>query len=84
MTAKGQIRPWCSIGGDDSLPPIASVPGGMYHQKDTGYYCGAACAQRVLDECGVGLLDQDTLYNDNYSHSRTRLRNELVDGARRD
>lgn len=40
-----------------------------YHQQDTNYYCGAACAQMVLSECGAGLLDQDTLYNDNHSHS---------------
>src|SRR5215467_5239311 len=40
-----------------------------YHQQDTDYYCGAACAQMVLDECGVGLLDQDTLYTHNHSHS---------------
>ena len=40
-----------------------------YHQQDTDYYCGAACAQMILNECGVGLLDQDPLYNDNHSHS---------------
>jgi hypothetical protein len=42
-----------------------------YHQQDTGYYCGAACAQMVLDSIGAGLLDQDGLYNDNHSHSTT-------------
>ena len=42
-----------------------------YHQQDTNYYCGAACAQMVLDEIGAGLLDQDTLYNENHSHSTT-------------
>src|SRR4051812_5138907 len=40
-----------------------------YHQQDTDYYCGAACAQMVLAELGAGLLDQDSLYNDNHSHS---------------
>lgn len=40
-----------------------------YHQQDTNYYCGAACAQMVLNECGTELLDQETLYNDNHSHS---------------
>jgi hypothetical protein len=40
-----------------------------YHQQDTDYYCGAACAQMVLDSLGAGLLDQNTLYNDNHSHS---------------
>lgn len=39
------------------------------HQQDTGYYCGAACAQMVLEQLGAGLLDQDSLYNDNHSHS---------------
>jgi hypothetical protein len=39
-----------------------------YHQQDTDYYCGAACAQMVLDEIGAGLLDQDDLYSENHSH----------------
>jgi len=42
-----------------------------YHQQDTNYYCGAACAQMVLDEVGAGLLNQDDLYNENHSHSTT-------------
>ncbi|HJQ34948.1 MAG TPA: hypothetical protein VJ866_22555 [Pyrinomonadaceae bacterium] len=42
-----------------------------YHQQDTDYYCGAACAQMVLDEIGAGILDQDDLYADNHSHSTT-------------
>ncbi|HEY5750632.1 MAG TPA: hypothetical protein VIU12_31435 [Chryseolinea sp.] len=41
----------------------------QYHQQDTNYYCGAACAQMVLAEIGAGILDQDDLYNDNHSHS---------------
>jgi hypothetical protein len=40
-----------------------------YHQQDTDYYCGAACAQMVLDQIGAGLLDQTPLYNDNHNHS---------------
>lgn len=40
-----------------------------YHQQDTDYYCGAACAQMVLKETGTALLSQDDLYNDNHSHS---------------
>jgi Peptidase_C39 like family len=40
-----------------------------YHQQDTDYYCGAACAQMVLGSLGLGLLSQDTLYNDNRTHS---------------
>jgi hypothetical protein len=40
-----------------------------YHQQDTNYYCGAACAQMVLDQIGAGLLGQDYLYNENHSHS---------------
>lgn len=39
------------------------------HQQDTSYYCGAACAQMVLESIGAGLLDQDGLYADNHSHS---------------
>lgn len=42
-----------------------------YHQQDTDYYCGAACAQMVLDSVGTGLLGQDGLYVDNHSHSTT-------------
>ncbi|MGA9596761.1 MAG: hypothetical protein WBV06_11425 [Acidimicrobiia bacterium] len=40
-----------------------------YHQQDTDYYCGAACAQMILDSIGAGLLDQDDLYTDNHNHS---------------
>jgi hypothetical protein len=40
-----------------------------YHQQDTDYYCGAACAQMVLASLGLGLLPQDQLYNDNHTHS---------------
>jgi hypothetical protein len=43
----------------------------VYHQQDTDYYCGAACAQMVLDQVSAGLLDQTGLYNDNHSHSVT-------------
>jgi hypothetical protein len=42
-----------------------------HHQQDTGYYCGAACAQMVLATIGAGILDQDDLYADNHSHSTT-------------
>jgi hypothetical protein len=44
-----------------------------YHQQDTDYYCGAACAQMVLDELGRGLLSQNVLYNENHSHSVAEL-----------
>jgi len=40
-----------------------------YHQQDTDYYCGAACAQMVLHTVGEPLLSQDGLYNDNHSHT---------------
>jgi hypothetical protein len=40
-----------------------------YHQQDTSYYCGAAVAQMILDSIGSGLIDQNTLYNSNHSHS---------------
>jgi hypothetical protein len=36
-----------------------------YHQQDTGFFCGAAVAQMVLDSIGTGLLDQIALYNSN-------------------
>jgi hypothetical protein len=42
-----------------------------YHQQDTDYYCGGACAQMVLAEIGAGILDQAGLYADNHSHSTT-------------
>ena len=40
-----------------------------HHQQDTDYYCGAACAQMVLQSIGAGVLDQVSLYNDNHAHS---------------
>ena len=40
-----------------------------YHQQDTNYYCGAACAQMVLHSVGTALGSQDDLYNDNHNHS---------------
>ncbi len=43
----------------------------QYHQQDTNYYCGAASAQMVLEQCGAGLLGQVGLYNDNHGHSTT-------------
>lgn len=41
-----------------------------YHQQDEGFYCGAACAQMVLNSIGAGLLGQVGLYADNHNHSR--------------
>lgn len=40
-----------------------------YHQQDTDYYCGAACAQMVLNSIGAPLLDQNDLYYMNHGHS---------------
>lgn len=40
-----------------------------YHQQDTDYYCGGACAQMILDSIGAGIISQDTLYNSNHSHN---------------
>lgn len=40
-----------------------------FHQQDTDYYCGAACAQMVLNGAGAGLLDQDSLYDENHCNS---------------
>src|SRR5262245_38466780 len=48
-----------------------------YHQQDTDYYCGAACAQMVLNDIGAGLLSQDDLYCDNHDHNSTE---EQADG----
>ena len=42
-----------------------------YHQQDADYFCGAACAQMVLDQLGHGLVSQNVLYSDNHSHSVT-------------
>jgi len=49
--------------------PIQEDLAVQYHQQDIDYYCGAACAQMVLESIGAGLLDQDNLYADNNSHS---------------
>ena len=49
--------------------PIQQDLAVKYHQQDTDYYCGAACAQMVLDSIGAGTLNQDDLYADNHSHS---------------
>jgi hypothetical protein len=51
--------------------PVTEDLNVSYHQQDTDYYCGAACAQMVLDSIGAGLLNQDDLYNDNHTHSTT-------------
>lgn len=40
-----------------------------YHQQDTDYYCGAACAQMVLDSMAAGLQNQDLLYTDARNHT---------------
>lgn len=40
-----------------------------YHQQDTDYYCGAGVAQMILDSIGAGVIDQNTLYASNHSHS---------------
>jgi len=48
--------------------PIKNLPTG-YHQQDNDHYCGAACAQMVLDCIGAGLLEQGPLYTDNHNHS---------------
>ncbi len=49
--------------------PVSEDLAVQYHQQDTNYYCGGACAQMVLAQIGAGLLDQDDLYADNHSHS---------------
>lgn len=40
-----------------------------YHQQDTDFFCGAACAQMVLHAIGQPLLSQNDLYNDNHNHT---------------
>ncbi|MFL6291752.1 MAG: hypothetical protein ACJ759_12735 [Thermoanaerobaculia bacterium] len=49
--------------------PVSENLAVQHHQQDTDYYCGAACAQMVLETIGAGILDQDDLYADNHSHS---------------
>lgn len=51
--------------------PVSEDLNVAYHQQDTDYYCGGACAQMVLDEIGAGLIPQDDLYNENHAHSTT-------------
>jgi hypothetical protein len=36
----------------------------QYHQQDTNFYCGPACAQMVLDSIGTGLTPQIDLFTD--------------------
>ncbi|HET9850926.1 MAG TPA: hypothetical protein VFP56_00305 [Candidatus Limnocylindrales bacterium] len=45
---------------------LLSVP---YHQQDTDVYCGAACAQMVLDSIGAGIQAQDGIYTDERNHT---------------
>jgi hypothetical protein len=52
-----------------AIVPVSENLAVQMHQQDTDYYCGAACAQMVLETIGAGLLDQDDLYADNHSHS---------------
>jgi hypothetical protein len=40
-----------------------------YHQQDTDVYCGAACAQMVLDSIGAGIQDQAGIYTDERNHT---------------
>src|SRR4029077_2029870 len=40
-----------------------------HHQQDTSYYCGAACAQMVLQSIGAGIVHQDDLYTDARKHT---------------
>jgi hypothetical protein len=49
--------------------PVTENLAVQHHQQDTDYYCGAACAQMVLETIGAGILDQDDLYADNHAHS---------------
>lgn len=50
------------------MPTVEDLVVG-YHQQDTDYYCGAACAQMVLSEIGAGIIGQADLYASNHSHS---------------
>ena len=60
--------PCATLNRRDTMPVTENLAVQM-HQQDTDYYCGAACAQMVLETIGAGLLDQDDLYADNHSHS---------------
>jgi hypothetical protein len=41
--------------------PVSEDLSVAYHQQDTDYYCGAACAQMVLNSIGTDVLNQDDL-----------------------
>jgi hypothetical protein len=45
---------------------LLNVP---YHQQDTDVYCGAACAQMVLESIGGGIQAQDGIYTDERNHT---------------
>lgn len=49
-----------------SVHELLIVP---YHQQDTDVYCGAACAQMVLDSIGAGIQAQDGIYTDERNHT---------------
>jgi hypothetical protein len=40
-----------------------------YHQQDTDVYCGAGCAQMVLESIGAGIQGQDGIYIDERNHT---------------
>jgi hypothetical protein len=53
-------------------PPAVAVHEQLtvpYHQQDTDVYCGAACAQMVLDSIGAGIQAQDGIYTDERNHT---------------
>jgi Papain-like cysteine protease AvrRpt2 len=49
-----------------AIHEILPVP---YHQQDTDYYCGAACAQMVLASISGGIQSQDGIYTDERNHT---------------
>ncbi len=44
-----------------TIMPVTENLAVQTHQQDTDYYCGAACAQMVMETICAGILDQDDL-----------------------
>ena len=56
----GSAGPSCGKPDREETALPSEDLGTEYHQQDRDYYCGAASAQMVLEECGAGILDRDT------------------------
>ncbi len=52
------------------------------NKNDGNGYCGAACAQMVLQSINAGVIDQPTLFNDAKNHTVAKLWYMAPDGLR--